>query len=151
MILFADILFEENILQKIIDASGDISIALDKNWAKRYDKQKNKQYPALVEIKKEKIVYITEHYKNTNNETAEFLGIVKLSEKGSKILVDTIQRKKNHIGKFHDSINFKSAKLTDILQEIILAKQEISPIFVNGKWIEVDTEDDLIIAKKMFR
>ena len=81
---------------------------------------------------------------------AEFLGILKLSENGSRILVDTIVKVKDHVGKFHDSINFRSAKLTDILQEMIQSKQEILPIFVDGKWIEIDTANDLKIAKNIF-
>ena len=75
---------------------------------------------------------------------------MKLSEKGSRVLVDTIVKVKDHIGKFHDSANFRTAKLTDILQEMIQSKQEVLPIFVDGKWVEIDTEDDLKIAKNIF-
>ena len=150
LIMFADIIFEQKILDQIINSNSDISIAVDQNWKTRYNQQENKQFPALVEIKNGKVISITEKQKNTSNQTAEFLGILKLSENGSRILVDTIVKVKDHIGKFHDSANFRTAKLTDILQEMIQSKQEVLPIFVDGKWVEIDTEDDLKIAKNIF-
>ena len=32
LIMFGDILFDEHILQQVLDSSGDISIAIDKDW-----------------------------------------------------------------------------------------------------------------------
>ena len=42
------------------------------------------------------------------------------------------------------------AKLTDLLNEMVKSNIEIKPIFINGKWCEVDTPNDLEKAKKMF-
>ena len=36
LIMFGDILFDEHILQQVFDSSGDISIAIDKDWEKSY-------------------------------------------------------------------------------------------------------------------
>jgi choline kinase len=38
----------------------------------------------------------------------------------------------------------------DFLQEIIDHGIEIEPIIINGKWCEIDTLEDLELAKKLF-
>ena len=39
LIMFGDILFDEHILQQVLDSSGDISIAIDKDWEKSYQER----------------------------------------------------------------------------------------------------------------
>jgi NDP-sugar pyrophosphorylase family protein len=46
-------------------------------------------------------------------------------------------------------INGKS-KTIDLLQELIENKIKIDGILITGKWCEIDTEQDLEIAKKIF-
>ena len=45
LILFADLVFDENILHQILDTNEDISLALDLDWQRNYDGQKNNQFP----------------------------------------------------------------------------------------------------------
>ena len=52
--------------------------------------------------------------------------------------------------KFHDAPSFEKAKLVDFLQEIIEHDIKIEPTIVNGKWCEIDTLEDLELAKKIF-
>jgi NDP-sugar pyrophosphorylase family protein len=37
-----------------------------------------------------------------------------------------------------------------MLQELIVSGIRISPIYVSGKWCEIDTPQDLQIARKLF-
>ena len=57
---------------------------------------------------------------------------------------------KNHKRKFHDAESFESAKITDILQELVDSGVDVNPIFVEGKWCEIDTPRDLEIARENF-
>ena len=86
-----------------------------------------------------------------NQQIGEFLGIIKLSRKGSKIMVEKYEElESSHRGKFHDADSLEKAKLVDILQELIENKIKIDPIRITGKWCEIDTEKDLEIAEKIF-
>ena len=38
----------------------------------------------------------------------------------------------------------------DFLQDLVESKVEIDPIFVDGKWCEIDTPKDLELARKQF-
>ena len=86
-----------------------------------------------------------------NGEVGEFLGIIKLSTYGSKILIKKYEElEKSHTGKFYDADSLEKAKLVDVLQELIDSKIEIHPITISGKWCEIDTEGDLARARKIF-
>jgi len=50
-----------------------------------------------------------------------------------------------------DAESFQRAKFVDILQELVLSGIEITPISIQGNWCEIDTLDDLDIARKKFR
>ena len=82
---------------------------------------------------------------------SEFLGILILSKKGSDIILEKFtQLSKSHQGKFHSAESLRKAYLTDMIQDLIDSGHQITPIFVKGKWCEVDTTQDLQRAKKLF-
>ena len=152
LILFGDLIFEQTILDQILASSSDISIAVDLNWKERYDENRNNQFPALAEIENDKITRISENKSLIRKKLCgEFFGIIKLSSEGSKILTDIIEKAKHNKGKFHDSDSFVMGKIPDIIEEIIELGFVVKPIFVNGKWFEVDTILDLEKAKTMFQ
>ena len=152
LILFGDLIFEQTILDQILASGSDISIAVDLNWKERYDENRNNQFPALAEIENDKITRISENKSLVRKKSSgEFFGIMKLSSKGSKILTDVIEKTKHHKGKFHGSDSFAMGKLPDIIEEVIDLGFTVKPIFVSGKWFEVDTILDLEKAKTMFQ
>ena len=156
LIMFGDILFEEIILQQILDSKGDIVIAVDKNWEKSYEERHDnpKSEADKVLIKDNKVIQISAKNieVNDDNDVGELLGLIKLSMKGSKILIDQYEKLENsHIGKFHDAVSFKKAKFVDMLQELLSSGIVITPVSIKGKWCEIDTKHDLEIAKKMFK
>ena len=77
---------------------------------------------------------------------------MKLSKIGSeKIIKAYTYLEKNHIGKFHYASSFKKAKIIDLLEELRLKNMSIKNENINGIWCEIDTQQDLEIAKKIFK
>ena len=156
LIMFGDILFDEIILQQMLDSKGDIVIAVDKNWEKSYEERHDnpKSEADKVSINDGKVIQISAKNieVNNDNDIGELLGLIKLSLKGSKILIEQYEKLENsHIGKFHDAVSFKKAKFVDMLQELLSSGITITPVSIKGKWCEIDTKHDLEIAKKMFK
>ena len=157
LIMFGDILFEETILQQMLNSKCDIVIAIDKNWEKSYEERPDnpKSEADKVLIKDDKAIQISAKnigMNNNDNYIGELLGLMKLSPKGSKILIEQYEKLENsHVGKFHDAPSFKKAKFVDILQELLSLGIIITPVSIIGKWCEIDTKHDLEIAKKMFK
>lgn len=155
LIMFGDILFDEQILEQVLNANGQISIAIDKDWKKSYQERNDNSISKAdkVLLKNKKIVKISANQIDAeqNEDTGELLGIMKLSSEGSKILIEHYEKLENtHTGKFYDAESFKKAKFVDILQELISMGIHITPIIITGNWCEIDTLNDLDRAKKIF-
>ena len=58
--------------------------------------------------------------------------------------------KRIHKGFFHKATSLSAAYITDMLQEIIDSGIQITPVIIEDKWCEIDTAEDLEIARKIF-
>jgi choline kinase len=157
LVIFGDIIFDSQTLQQILASNDDIAIAIDLDWEKSYNERTDnpKSLADKVLISQGKILQVSA--KETlldieNQAIGEFLGIIKLSANGSKIIIKKYEElEKSHVGQFHDADSLEKAKLVDILQELIDFKIEISPIIVTGEWCEIDTPKDFERARKIFQ
>lgn len=152
---YSDIIFEEKVLEQILNFQGDIGIPIDLDWEKSYEgrTQHPKSEADNVLLKGGKILKIKKNItsKNEDEIIGEFLGPIIFSECGSKLFVDVYQKlEKSHQGKFYDAPSLKKAYLTDMIQELIEQGITISPIIINGNWCEIDTPQDLTRAEKLF-
>ena len=152
---YSDIIFEEKILKSMTEFSGDIGIAVDLDWEKNYinrDQHPTSQADNVL-INGSEILQIRKNLSKCkkNEKIGEFLGLMRLSKKGSKIFLDKYSElEMSHQGKFHNAPSLEKAYLTDMLQELIDSGIRISPIYVSGKWCEIDTPQDLKKARKLF-
>ena len=155
LILYSDIIFEAKIIEKILGSKSDISIAVDMNWEKRYENRSAhpKTEAENVLLNEEKnIMQIKKNIQNEKNLIGEFLGIMKLSAEGSKIFVKKYEELlKNNKGDFHEASSVLKAYLTDMIQELVDSQIHVEPVFISGKWCEIDTMQDLKTAEKIFQ
>ena len=150
---YSDIIFNKKILGSMLDFKGDIGIAVDLNWEKNYVNrtQHPKSEADNVLMENNKILKIQKNIKDSKptQNIGEFIGLMKLSKKGAKIFVEKFNHLiESHKGKFHDSPSLKNAYLTDMLQELIDSGFLVEPIIISGKWCEIDTPQDLQLARK---
>jgi len=153
IILFADIIFDKKILNKLINFKGDFGIVVRKYWNKAY---RNRNLHPISEadnvlLKGNRVIKIKKNIINydRNEKVVEFLGLVKFSRRGASIFLKKLQHlNKYHKGKFHAASSFKKAYLTDMIQELVNSGLRVTPIFVDGKWFEIDTPEDVGIAEK---
>ncbi len=155
LILFSDILFDQEILSKINNTECDIGIGVDLDWKKGYNERT--EHPMsqadLVMLKNDNIIKIQKNLNSNDDFTiGEFMGIIKLSKKGANIFLKYYKNlKKSHIGKFQNAKSLDEAYLTDLLSDLIQNNYNVQPILVNGKWCEIDTSQDLELAEKLFK
>jgi choline kinase len=153
---YSDIIFDQKILNSIVEFKGDVGIAIELNWEKRYiDRDQHPKSEAdNVIIDNGKILKIRKNISECedNQIVGEFIGLMKLSKRGTEIFKNKyLELEKTHIGKFHNAPSLERAYLTDMLQELINSGVKISPIVVNGDWCEIDTPQDIEIAKKILK
>ena len=153
---YSDIIFDEKILNSIMEFKGDIGIAVELNWEKRYINrdQHPKSEADNVLIDNGKILEIRKNITKCENHQSigEFLGLMKLSKNGARIFNEKYaELELQHVGKFHNAPSLQNAYLTDMLQELINSGITVSPITVNGNWCEIDTPQDIENAKQMLK
>lgn len=155
IVSYSDILFDENILSQVIDFKGDIGIAVDLNWEQAYEGRTEhpREQADNVVINDGQILKIKKNISSDiDTETiGEFIGLIKFSKTGSKIWLDEYEKlEKNNRGNFQDAPSFEEAYITDMIQQLIDRKINVSPIIVSGKWCEIDTPQDLNRARILF-
>ena len=154
LLIFADIIFDESILKQILKNESEISIAVDMNWEK-YDVRTDNTIDDADKISvlngNAKKIFKNMKFYTEEHQIGEFIGLIKLNNKGCKKINQVYTSLVDfHQGKFHDAESFKKSKMIDFLQEIIERGIEIEVESINGKWCEIDTIQDLEIAKKIF-
>ena len=154
VITYSDILFDENVLRQIIQQKCDIGIAVDMDWKQAYEERTLHPLTEAENVLLDDNKNVLKTQKNIRSNTdmvGEFLGIIKLSSHGAKILTDKFEYLlANHTGTFHNAISLKKAYIIDLIQELVNSKIVVAPILISGKWCEIDTIQDLERAQKMF-
>ena len=155
IITYADQIFDEKIMESINNFSGDIGIAVDLDWEKNYVNrdQHPKSEAENVLINGNEILELRKNISECkeNEKIGECLGLMKFSRKASKVFLDKYSELEiSHQGKFHNAPSLEKALISDMIQELIDSEINVEPIYVSGKWCEIDTPQDLQIARKLF-
>ena len=155
IITYADQIFDKKIMESVIDFKGDIGIAVDLDWEKNYVNrdQHPKSEAENILINGNEILEIRKNISECkeNEKIGECPGLVKFSRKASKVFLDKYSELEiSHQGKFHNAPSLEKALISDMIQELIDSEINVEPIYVSGKWCEIDTPQDLQIARKLF-
>ena len=147
IISYSDILFEPFVVKRVLDSDHDISVVVDIDWRNYYIDRK--EHP-LTEA--ENVIF------NSNNEVVkigkiasekeevhgEFIGMIKLNNRGCEIFKKNFHRVKNFFWNkpFQRSKVFQQAYLTDMIQELVDIGVKVHCVIIERGWKEIDTVED---------
>ena len=154
LVTYGDIVFERKIVQQMLEIMNGFRLAVRINWKEYY--QNRIMHPLSeaenVLIENGRILQIRKNISESleNQQIGEFLGIMLLPPDQRNILLEKyLELKQNHVGVFHSSSSLSNAYLTDMLQEMIDCSATVKPVFIEGKWFEIDTPEDLKNTEKL--
>lgn len=154
IICYADLVFDTSIIKKMIDFNGGVGIAVKSDWESRYVKRTLHPISEADNVlfdESGKIIEIRKNIQKPNASIGEFLGIVRLSSKCSSLFLKRFSElKESHVGTFHGSPSLKQSIIPDMIQELIDLGTNVKPVMGSEKWVEIDTPEDLDIARKVF-
>jgi choline kinase/DNA-binding XRE family transcriptional regulator len=159
IISYSDILFDASVVQRTLDSDHDISVVVDIDWRGYYVGRKDHPISEAENVifnsnnEVEKIGKI-----NTGNDDVhgEFIGMIKLSNRGTEIFKQHFNRlKKIYWNKpFQRSKIFQKAYLTDFIQELVDIGVKVHCVIIESGWKEIDTVEDykkaLVVFNKKF-
>jgi len=154
IICYADLVFDTSIIKKMIDFNGDVGLAVKSDWESRYAERTLHPISEADNVlfdESGKIIEIRKNIQKPNANVGEFLGIVRLSSRCSDLFLKRFSElKESHVGTFHGSPSLKQSIIPDMIQELIDLGTNVKPVMVSEKWVEIDTPEDLEIARKVF-
>ena len=147
IISYSDILFDPTVVQRTMESNHDISVVVDIDWRGYYVGRKDHPISEAENVifnsnnEVEKIGKI-----NTGNEEVhgEFIGMIKLSNRGAEIFKEHFHRlKKIYWNKpFQRAKIFQKAYLTDFIQELVDIGFKVHCVIIESGWKEIDTVED---------
>ncbi len=148
IVCYSDIIYQENVLQKVIASKADIGVTVDVDywdyWKVRLDNPRDDTESLVIEDGN--IIELGDTNCGIEKAKVRYVGLIKFSKKGVEILKKVYHENRN---KYYDknepwlrSKSFKRAYMTCMLQAIINSGQKVEPIKISRGWLEFDTTED---------
>jgi phosphoenolpyruvate phosphomutase len=157
LVLYADILFEQAVLDRLLRTEADCAIVVDRAWvdqrdrllplAKPLDLVVTRQAPAgglraLPAAGDDTLVAVGQRVA-PEAATGEFIGMALFSERGTRALLAACEAARDRGDQpFHEADTLDRAALTDLLQNLVDRGETVACVDVYKGWLEVDTFED---------
>jgi len=157
IVSYSDIVYSAEMVERLQEADGDIVVVVDTDWRERYKGRTD--HPTdeaeLVVLNERGHIERISKFLNPDAAYGEFIGLVKFTPRGSRILIQNYHRVHENkwcgfTGRFHDASSIEVAYLTDMIQELIDRYYPVQMVEVHKDWVEIDTLQDLEYARKHF-
>ena len=155
--LYSDVLFERAVLEKVLRASGDVVIAVDRAWVDQRDRLLPLAKPVDLVVTSEppragrrtlgeealdRLVRIGQRLPPDATD-GEFIGLAAFSARGAELLRETYARARAAGDvPFHEAASVRQAAFTDALQALVDAGHAVTCVSTYKGWLEIDTFDD---------
>ena len=162
IMLYSDILIEDQILKKLKDCKEDIILVAD-NSTQYHEPEKGNVLDYIItknryKPKRREIRFISENTvakigSKINPETAthEFIGLARFSKSGSEQFLETYNDVvKRFTGPFQESEDISKLSFTDLIQEMIDRGFAVHYMEIHKGWLEIHNEEHIALAHKSF-
>jgi phosphoenolpyruvate phosphomutase len=157
LFLYADILFEPIILEKLLWSEADSAVVVDRAWVDQRDRLLPLSKPLDLVITRrapraglralpaggdDALVRIGQRLA-PEEATGEFIGMALFSEVGTRALREAYAEARAAGRRpFHEADSAEGAAFTDLLQELLARGESVACVDVYKGWLEVDTFED---------
>ena len=155
IIAYSDILFESNVVKRLLESENDISIVVDIDWRGYYIGRKDhpiEEAENVIFNSNNEVVKIGKIATEKQEVHGEFIGMIKLTNRGAEIFKQNFHRvKKLYWDKpFQRAKTFQNAYLSDMIQELVDIGVKVHCTIIERGWKEIDTVEDYRNALKEF-
>ena len=147
IISYSDILFDQSVVQRALESNHDISVVVDIDWRGYYVGRKDHPISEAENVifnSNNEVVKIGKINAGDQEVHGEFIGMIKLSNRGTEIFKEHFNRlKKIYWNKpFQRAKTFQTAYLTDLIQELVDIGIKVHCVIIESGWKEIDTVED---------
>ena len=147
IISYSDILFDFSVVERALSSDHDISVVVDIDWRGYYVGRKDHPISEAENVifnSNNEVEKIGKINKGNDEVHGEFIGMVKLSNRGTEVFKEHFHRlKKIYWNKpFQRAKIFQKAYLTDFIQELVDIGIKVHCVIIESGWKEIDTVED---------
>jgi choline kinase len=143
IISYGDIVYSEDVLKKIYESDADMSVVIDKDWEKLWSLRMEDPLADAETLKIEdgKIAEIGKKPKSLDEIQGQYIGLIKIK---AGFMAEISEMYKNlDKNAIYDGKTYPNMFMTSLVQLIIDKMNNVSPVYINGQWIEIDSVEDL--------
>ena len=152
IVAYADIIYEITVIQALLQSDKGISVIVDIDWrsywSQRFDDPLS-DAESLKLTEDGKIIDIGNTVSDISEIDAQYIGLMRFNGVGIK----SLRRAKADLGRIQrewmSSRPIEKAYMTDLLMELILTNHNVHAVPIRGKWLEIDTPNDLELGSKL--
>ena len=147
IISYSDILFDTNVVSRLLESNADISIVVDIDWRGYYIDRKDhpiEEAEKVIFDANNEVLKIGKVITSKQDVYGEFIGMLKLSPRGAEIFKLHFNRAKKIFWDkpFQRSQTFQKAYITDLIQDMVEMGVSIHCVIIERGWKEIDTVED---------
>ena len=151
IISYSDIWVEPEIYQTLLAASGDIVLAVDRDWKVYYQGRTDHPLSEAENVTLDsqgRVLKFGKHLLKADSDDqqfCEFLGLWKMSAAGARQFVeafDSVDQKLTKLMPFQQAKEWQKSYISDLIQEMVDSGQDIHTAIVERGWAEIDTVQD---------
>jgi choline kinase len=151
---YADIVYEGDIVEKLVASRQHITLGCDTAWRRRYvDRSQHPESDAeKLRAEGSRVVELSRKIPS-ESATGEFIGVMKLSADGAGEFLDAFDHANASYagGEFREGRTFQRAYLIDLLQHMLEAGSQMHREDTHGGYMELDTLEDLAASERWWQ
>ena len=156
IVSYGDIVYNQSILEMLIAQESPIGVIIDKDWRNYWEMRFEDPLSDAESLRigpEGNIESIGQKETDINLIAAQYIGLMAFRGSGVDSLRQTYSAAKN--AETDEQISFDNRKplktlfMTDLLQAMIDMGNPVTPVPINGGWIEIDDFEDLQLAERL--
>lgn len=144
IISYADIIYSECVLSRLLRDPADIAVVVDKDWKKLWSLRMEDPLRDAETMILDQNGFITELGKKPERYEqiqGQYIGLIKISGKVLRRVREFYHRLDTN--SVYDGKNFNNMYMTSFLQLIIERLMPVKAVLTPGGWIEIDSLEDI--------
>ena len=158
IISYGDIIYEKEIILKLLNTNDDFSVVVDKKWQELWNIRFENPLDDAESLKIDKygyIINIGQKVKKIEEIQGQFIGLMKFQNDGLTLLkkyYENFRQKseKNKINVLNPNLSFECSFMTDLLQTLINHGIRLKSVNIDGGWLELDSISDFEKYNKLY-
>lgn len=153
IISYADILYSETVLKSLLESKNDLSVVIDYEWESYFKERFEDPFEdaeSLI-INNDLIINIGKPNPKPNEVQGQYIGLMRFKGEGLEFIKEILKKAKKNNNTIGWGRKVSQAYMTDLIQELINYKLEVTPVGIHGGWLEIDTLIDYHLAPKRFK